>query len=142
VGRSANRCVPFTRYIGSWEAYIPTSYSDETGWAWYIPLHTGVVSVGVVLNETANKEKKAALRAKTGLVNGILDFYRDQLELAPNLRHLLRDATLSSPIRSASDFSYSASSYGGPGYRIAGDAAGTACVTCFRSNFHLSASVY
>ena len=31
--------------------YKLTSSPDESGWAWFIPLHTGVTSVGVVVNK-------------------------------------------------------------------------------------------
>jgi hypothetical protein len=64
--------------------------------------------------------------------------YRLALSLAPSLVKLIgtgmlvqKEATgggsgqLGLLIRSASDFSYSASSYGGPGFRLVGDAGGT-----------------
>ena len=31
--------------------WIHTRFSDESGWAWFIPLHGGVTSVGVVVNK-------------------------------------------------------------------------------------------
>lgn len=83
------------------------------------------------------------------------DFYLSQLELAPSLRALIGDGKLKrtyadSPgevleedaatvpvVRSASDYSYSASSYAGPGYRIVGDA-GAFIDPYFSSGVHLA----
>ncbi|KAJ7745978.1 putative halogenase [Mycena olivaceomarginata] len=91
--------------------------TDETGWAWYIPLHKGRVSVGVVVSETSHRTKKEQqpdLKAH----------YLSQLQLTPGLVKLLGDARLVSDIKSAGDYSYSASGnqYAGPNFRIAGDA--------------------
>ncbi|KAF8973166.1 hypothetical protein BDZ97DRAFT_1900957 [Flammula alnicola] len=67
--------------------------TDESGWAWFIPLHNGTTSVGVVMNEKI--------------------------------------------VKSASDFSYSAPSYAGSGYRIVGDA-GAFIDPFFSSGVHLA----
>lgn len=53
----------------------------------------------------------------------------DQLKFVPGLQRFVEGASLDeqpgqSPIRSASDFSYSASQYSGDHFRLAGDAAG------------------
>ncbi|VDC04875.1 unnamed protein product [Peniophora sp. CBMAI 1063] len=96
--------------------------TDESGWAWYIPLHDGTTSVGIVMNEGASKRKKDDFRTQNG-GSTLLQFYLSQLPLVPGLRTLLERATLVSSIKSASDYSYSASSSGGPGYRLVGDAA-------------------
>jgi len=47
----------------------------------------------------------------------------DQMQYAPGLLKLLGAATMDSELKSASDYSYSASSYAGDHYRLAGDAA-------------------
>ena len=93
--------------------------SDETGWVWFIPLHTGVVSVGVVLSENWSRTKKAQ-------VPDAKAHYLSQLQLAPGALKLLGDARLVSEIKSAGDYSYSSGNnqYAGPNYRIAGDAGG------------------
>ncbi|KAF7359992.1 hypothetical protein MVEN_00726300 [Mycena venus] len=91
--------------------------TDETGWVWFIPLHAGVVSVGVVLSEASNRIKKAqAADAKA--------HYLSQLQLAPGLVKLLGNAELVSDIKSAADYSYSTSDnqYAGPNSRLVGDA--------------------
>lgn len=112
--------------------------ADESGWAWFIPLHDNTVSVGVVQNESRSKLKKSQLQRtdddSTSLTQA---FYLDQLYLAPGLRKLLGDACLVSPIKSASDFSYSASSHAGSGYRIVGDA-GAFIDPFFSSGVHLA----
>ncbi|KAJ6449346.1 putative halogenase [Mycena sanguinolenta] len=91
--------------------------TDETGWAWFIPLN-GMVSVGVVVKAEVSRVKKSAL---SGLdVNKT--HYLDQLNLAPGVIRLLGSAMLISEIKSAADYSYSASYYAGPNYRIVGDA--------------------
>ena len=92
--------------------------ADETDWAWFIPLHNGTTSVGVVLKEESSKAKKAA----SG--NDSRAHYLSQLQLAPGLLKLLGDAKLVGEVKSAGDYSYSSNQYAGPGFRIAGDAGG------------------
>jgi len=76
------------------------------------------------------------VRASKG--SSLEDRYRLSTSLAPELIKLIgtgkmvqketyggQPGQLDPLIRSASDFSYSASSYGGPGFRLVGDAGGT-----------------
>ncbi|KAJ7479299.1 putative halogenase [Mycena latifolia] len=105
--------------------------TDETGWAWFIPLHNGTVSVGVVLKEEAHRSKKSNLEHEA--------HYRAQVQLAPGVVRLLGRAKLTSEVRSAGDYSYSASHYAGPNYRIAGDA-GAFIDPFFSSGVHLAFS--
>lgn len=95
---------------------------DNTGWAWFIPLHNGQTSVGLIMNQ-----ESFAREAETG--QSLVARYQTHLHLAPNLVKLIGDGTLvvkpGEPIvRSAEDFSYQADRYAGDGYRIAGDAGG------------------
>ncbi|KAG6826874.1 hypothetical protein H0H92_014078 [Tricholoma furcatifolium] len=99
------------------------AFTDETGWAWFIPLHNGTTSVGVVMSKESFTAKKAALTGN-GVSNPTTALYIEQLGYAPGLLNLLGAAELSSDIKSAGDYSYSAPQYAGPGYRIAGDAGG------------------
>ncbi|KAJ7183443.1 putative halogenase, partial [Mycena filopes] len=92
--------------------------TDETGWCWFIPLHNGTVSVGIVLTEESSISKKRALQPQTAETH-----YLHQLKLAPGVLELIGKGELVSEIKSASDFSYSATSYAGPQYRLVGDAA-------------------
>ncbi|KAG1764906.1 hypothetical protein EDD22DRAFT_1042432 [Suillus occidentalis] len=118
---------------------------DESGWAWFIPLHDGTTSIGVVMNQDIYNEKVRALKG-----NSLESRYRLALSLAPSLVKLIgtgmlvqkeaaggESGQLGPLIRSASDFSYSASSYGGPGFRLVGDA-GAFIDPFFSSGIHLA----
>ncbi|KAJ7830713.1 putative halogenase [Mycena olivaceomarginata] len=91
---------------------------DESGWAWFIPLHGGRVSVGIVLKEDSSRAKRARLPGP----NFNFQHYHDQLKLAPGVTRLLGNATLVGEVKTAGDYSYASSHYAGPNYRIAGDA--------------------
>jgi halogenation protein CepH len=83
------------------------------GWAWHIPLHTGEVSVGVVV---AREARPALARARWPR------YFRAQLAQTVQVRALLRGATLvHGPLVGASD-SYRARRYAGPGWLLVGDA--------------------
>lgn len=75
------------------------------------------------MNQAISIEKKGKMAESDSL-----SFYHHELSRAPHIMALLVSATLVTDkgpvIRSASDYSYSATSYAGPGYRIVGDAAG------------------
>ncbi|KAH8110866.1 FAD/NAD-binding domain-containing protein [Phellopilus nigrolimitatus] len=113
---------------------------DESGWAWLIPLHNGTTSVGVVMNqEIAAKKKQAESPPPSAEA-----FYLAQLALAPALLALIGDGALAREppgggpaVKSASDYSYSAASYGAPGLRIVGDA-GAFIDPYFSSGVHLA----
>ncbi|KAK5991367.1 Flavin-dependent halogenase aclH [Cladobotryum mycophilum] len=105
---------------------------DASGWCWYIPLHDGTHSVGFVRNmHKANAEKQAAGCASSK------EFYMKCLDLVPRIKKLLSAGELASDIKSASDWSYSASSYAIPNARIAGDA-GCFIDPFFSSGVHLA----
>lgn len=108
----------------------PRLLLDETGWAWFIPLADNLVSVGVVMNQAKSINKRAALREKSGNPDlSLQDFYLSQVKLSPGLiTDFIPNAKMIQKeggplVRQASDYSYSATSYAGPGYRLAGDAA-------------------
>ncbi|KAH7926941.1 FAD/NAD(P)-binding domain-containing protein [Leucogyrophana mollusca] len=102
--------------------------TDESGWAWFIPLHDGTTSIGVVMYQETYNTKTKALGSPS-----LEDRYRSLLPLAPNLSKLIGGGTLVSKstaggppeplVRSASDYSYSASEYAGNSFRVVGDAA-------------------
>ncbi|KAF8891751.1 FAD/NAD(P)-binding domain-containing protein [Infundibulicybe gibba] len=99
--------------------------TDESGWAWFIPLHDGLTSIGVVMNQKVANQKKLQMPKEN---NSLTTHYLEQLQFAPDIIALIGEGTLNKidngpTIRSASDYSYSASSYAGPRYRLAGDAA-------------------
>ncbi|KAE8371846.1 hypothetical protein BDV26DRAFT_286439 [Aspergillus bertholletiae] len=107
---------------------------DASGWVWFIPLHNGTHSVGVVQNQEIATEKKRKMAEPSSK-----GFYLESLEFVPGIKELLSNAELISEIKSASDWSYSASSYAFPGVRIAGDA-GSFIDPFFSSGVHLALS--
>lgn len=108
--------------------------SDASGWVWFIPLHNGTHSVGVVMNQEMSTNKKKESGSPSSR-----DFYIKSLDLVPGIKKLLSEAELISDVKSASDWSYSASSYATPYVRIAGDA-GCFIDPFFSSGVHLALS--
>jgi flavin-dependent dehydrogenase len=116
---------------------------DESGWAWFIPLHDGKTSVGIVMNQDRYNSQVTVSSKSSSLTQR----YLANLHLAPGVIRLLSGKNVGSvteesdesfqegfsnfratlepgSVRSASDFSYSAPNYAGNGYRIVGDAGG------------------
>ena len=85
------------------------------GWFWKIPLHTGVTSVGVVVDKEVGQ---AGLRE-----HGARGFLEAQIEQAPHVRELLDGAALVADPEVERDWSYTSSSFAGDGYVLVGDAA-------------------
>lgn len=96
--------------------------TDESGWAWMIPLHNGRTSIGVVMNQEVSNNKKRT--HPSGSAPSLQQFYKEELRFAPGVLQFIGTGELRTDIKSASDYSYSASSYAGEGYRIVGDAGG------------------
>ncbi|KAF3288769.1 hypothetical protein TWF970_005824 [Orbilia oligospora] len=105
---------------------------DCSGWAWYIPLHNGTRSVGIVQDQKLMAKKKASLgRPST------LELYNECIKMAPTIKDLLKGAEFINNIQSASDWSYTASTYHIPNARICGDA-GAFIDPLFSSGVHLA----
>ncbi|KAG2004322.1 FAD binding domain-containing protein, variant 2 [Coprinopsis cinerea AmutBmut pab1-1] len=98
--------------------------TDETGWAWVIPLHNGTTSIGIVMHITNSNKKKSQL-GPDGKKLSLTEHYLDQLQYVPGVRELIGEngSFIPDSTRSASDFSYSAKRYSGDHFRIIGDAA-------------------
>ncbi|KIJ41549.1 hypothetical protein M422DRAFT_60433 [Sphaerobolus stellatus SS14] len=98
--------------------------TDETGWSWVIPLHNGTTSIGIVMHQTYSNKKKAVPKAD-GSKPSLMEHYLDQLQYLPGVKDLIGEEGEMIPgsLKSASDFSYSATKYAGDHYRIIGDAA-------------------
>ncbi|KXX82805.1 Tryptophan 2-halogenase [Madurella mycetomatis] len=110
---------------------------DESGWAWFIPLHDGTASVGVVMNQKLATEKK---KNSPGGSMDSATFYHESLKLAPNLLAIMGEGAnfrTETKVKSAADYSYSASSYAFPYARIVGDA-GCFIDPYFSSGVHLA----
>lgn len=106
--------------------------ADASGWVWTIPLHGDVVSVGVVRNQAIATEEKKKMSSPSSK-----DFYLQNLSLVPGIQSLMTKAELVSEVKSASDWSYSASSYASPFVRVVGDA-GCFIDPFFSSGVHLA----
>ncbi|KAJ7769654.1 putative halogenase [Mycena maculata] len=144
--RKFNKALRSVAFWGYWEncgMYAPgtsrenatwlEALTDESGWAWFIPLHAGRVSVGIVLKEECSREKKAGLSGP----DANAQHYHNQLKLVPGVTRLLADANFLGEVKSAGDYSYTASLHAGPNYRIAGDA-GAFIDPFFSSGVHLA----
>lgn len=97
-----------------------------------MPLHDGTRSVGIVQDQKMSTDKTRQLGCPS-----TLEFYEKCLEMAPRIKELLFDAQLVSDIRSASDYSYTASTYHLTNARICGDA-GSFIDPLFSSGVHLA----
>lgn len=95
---------------------------------WFIPLHMGT-SVGVVLRQDISDAKRKEAK-RGGEDSSMFAHYMRQMEFAPTVKAMLADAEIicepgkGPSVKTASDYSYHASSYAGPNYRIVGDAGG------------------
>jgi hypothetical protein len=81
------------------------------------------------MDKSISIRKKTTLREAAPEDYSLKAHYHDQMQYAPGLRDLLKNARLKeygtdSEVKSASDYSYSASSYAGDHFRLVGDAAG------------------
>ncbi|KAG1823475.1 putative halogenase, partial [Suillus subaureus] len=115
---------------------------DESGWAWFIPLHDGSTSVGIVMDQESSNRKKASRAASGGSGPNLLAHYKEELSRAPGVLRLIGNGTLQNDgtpeaVKSASDFSYSAPSYAGDHFRLAGDS-GAFIDPFFSSGVHLA----
>ena len=103
--------------------------TDESGWCWFIPLHNGTTSVGIVMNQDISNRKKKEVQSVPG-VSSLQTHYLEEVKKVPGLIKLvgesatLKNAGQPGAVKSTSDFSYSAPSYAGDHYRIVGDAGG------------------
>ncbi|KAF8178542.1 FAD binding domain-containing protein [Mycena galopus ATCC 62051] len=121
--------------------------TDESGWAWFIPLHNGLTSVGVVMNQKIYNQKMKEPAEPTYFTpsstsnptkSNLVHQYLCNLRLAPGVVKLVGNAALEAgSVKSATDFSYSAPSYSDCGYRIIGDA-GAFIDPFFSSGVHLA----
>ncbi|MEU9008733.1 NAD(P)/FAD-dependent oxidoreductase [Streptomyces sp. NPDC048479] len=90
--------------------------SSADGWFWNIPLHNGTTSIGLVTGRDIFNEKKNSL-------GGIQQVYDKAIAECQHLLPLLEGAEQVSGMKVEQDYSYTAESFGGPGYLLSGDAA-------------------
>jgi hypothetical protein len=103
---------------------------DESGWVWFIPLHDGSKSIGIVMDKQIMLGKRTCTRnaAKCGR-QSLQDFYLGELKRAPGViksvgKGTLRDSGEPDAVKMGNDQSYAATSFSGDHFRIAGDAGG------------------
>lgn len=99
-------------------AFFMESLANSSGWTWFIPLHNGTVSVGIVVH----RDEFAKMKQEHG---GDLEKIFDAgLKLCPDICRLLAEAQVEGEPHVWQDYSYVANTFAGPNYRLAGDAAG------------------
>ncbi|GGK90950.1 NAD(P)/FAD-dependent oxidoreductase [Mangrovihabitans endophyticus] len=98
-------------------AFFMEALTDGSGWAWAIPLRGDRLSVGIVMH----RDVFTARRAESGSPEATFDAL---LLAAPDITGLVRRAERIEKVRVWRDYSYFADRYCGPGFRLAGDAAG------------------
>ncbi len=105
--------------------------SIEDGWLWAIPLHTGQMSVGVVVDSAIGAERIGEV--------GQAAFFRERVASGPHTSTLLEGATLVVEPVVVRDWSYTSRELAGEGFVLAGDAA---CFVdpLFSSGVHLALS--
>jgi flavin-dependent dehydrogenase len=103
--------------------------SFSRGWTWNIPLHTGLMSVGAVIDAAQAQQQLSRLSPKQLLLSAVAR--------APRTAAMLSQARLVSPARVVKDWSYITDEVVGDGYILAGDAA---CFVdpLFSSGVHLA----
>lgn len=85
------------------------------GWFWNIPLHTGVMSVGAVVDRMTGQEGIQRL--------GALGFLHEQIAQAPHTASMLANAEMVSGPVILKDWSYVSTEVTGDGWVLVGDAA-------------------
>ena len=97
-------------------ATLVLQLDDKQGWFWYIPLHDGTVSVGVVagydylFKNRATKDHDA--------------IYFEEVARCPGLQPKIAAAEQAAPVRVAKEYSYRARDVAGDGWVLVGDAFG------------------
>ena len=89
--------------------------STTNGWIWNIPLHTGVTSVGAVVDSTYGQTQISQI--------GIKDFLLQNINQSEYTAKMLKDAELVSEPVVLKDWSYTNNPMAGDNYILVGDAA-------------------
>ena len=98
---------------GDDEGNIISVYRFEHGWAWFIPLPSGEMSIGCVC-------KPEYLKQRRGMDNG--EFMAKTLAMIPNAQARLGHAQRVSEVRVTGNYSYACSRMCGPRWIMIGDA--------------------
>ena len=88
-------------------------YNFDYGWMWMIPLPDGVMSVGAVCRPDYLKQRRGRTQ----------DFFFDTLKLHPAVwKRVERAELIDNEVRVTGNYSYEATTMGGPGWILVGDA--------------------
>jgi flavine halogenase len=98
-------------------AFSMEALTDGSGWTWAIPLHDHTLSVGVVVHRDLYKRRRQGSHS-------LGQYFERSLELSPDVSSLIAGTPRQGELRTWRDYSYFAEAFAGPGYRLAGDAAG------------------
>jgi len=85
----------------------------ERGWVWQIPINDRVTSIGVVVEKREFRKAKGAVE----------EWFHQMIQSTPDVQRALAQAVRINDFKQEGDYSYSMSRFGGPGYRLVGDAA-------------------
>ncbi|MER6521634.1 NAD(P)/FAD-dependent oxidoreductase [Streptomyces sp. NPDC001553] len=94
--------------------------SAPEGWYWVIPLKDDVYSVGFVTHQDHFLKRKQGHAAGAA---GMEALFLDAVQESETVRELVADGVFQHDVRVEQDFSYTADSFCGPGYFLAGDSA-------------------
>ena len=100
------------RHSGEAEGYITIFWFDH-GWFWFIPLHDGVTSVGMVAWPYFMKTRGG---------RSLEQFLMDGIATTPKLAERLANATLVRAVEATGNFSYTSERNHGRNYVMVGDA--------------------
>lgn len=90
--------------------------STPDGWFWFIPLHDGTVSVGLVTGRERFNERRTEL-------GSVEEVYLAAMQDCQPVLDLLESATKVADMKVEQDYSYVSEQFAGPGYVMCGDAA-------------------
>lgn len=109
---------------------------EKKGWIWVIPIGTDRLSVGVVLNHSYIRRRRAELEG-----DGVKDWqdalYRAELMSSDFVGDVLSEARIAMPLMFNGDFSYTVERKYGPNFALIGDAS-TFIDPIFASGVYLS----
>lgn len=87
-------------------------YWFESGWIWMIPLHDGIMSIGMVCHPGYLKQRKGSRD----------DFLLETLSTFPDIQARMQGSKSVMPAIATGNYSYSSEKMLGPGFIIVGDA--------------------
>lgn len=88
--------------------------SIPEGWLWAIPLDANTMSIGVVIHKLTYKKRRT---------KPLEELYAEIISECPLISEIVASGKRVSDVQVEEDYSYTADSFGGPGYFMTGDAA-------------------